>query len=234
MLFQGLLLARGIRNNLFACYKLFYIYASYATCSALAGVFFLWRYGLNSAEYSYAYHLPNMLIPCFHLAILLDIRRRVFGNTKLTWRSVLESCILVAAPTAPVAVMIFSSTQMGFFYRYHAVMLFWQMLACVLVYRGVLARREVELGRNLRGILVGVASLVALQAMNFAHVLFAGGAVQVFTFLLQFFYFVALSVFVYSLWSYDPIRVVERSQMERLRHAGESLERTLKVLMTNR
>jgi hypothetical protein len=228
-----LILYRGLRNRMVAWYPLFYGYIGYVLAASAVQVYMALQHGVASRSYHYAFHLPSLLLPLLQMLILWNIYARVIGNTKNTWRTWIGSGILVAALSLVVAQKVFS---MGgdFFYSYHAVMCFVQMLACVLVYRSTQRHPEVVLGRNLNGILLGISLVVGLQAVNLAHFLFKDVSFLVIGFFMQFIYFVALSVFAYTMWHFDPVRTVSPEHLQRLAKIGEDVERAIKTLVSPR
>ncbi len=227
-----LIIGRGLYSGTFHRYLLFYLYMSYVLLSALACDVSKLVYGWRSWEYLYVYHIPNLLAPLFQVAILTEILYRVFGNTKLALRRIIESVILVLTIAVPVAWKVFSIPNVSIFDRYHAVMLFVQMLACVIVLRRLVGQKDVDPGRNLRGILVGICLLVGLQGMNFANYFFKETSFMIFSFSLQFVYFVALAVFGYTLWSYDPVKIVSPDIADRLDDVSKEVEKAVRGLMS--
>lgn len=204
----------------------------YVLVAGLAGHVANILYGWGSLEYYYVYHVPNLLAPLFQVALLTAIMHRVFGNTKIALRRIIESVILVLTIAVPVGWRVFSIPSVSIFDRYHAVMLFVQMLACVIVLRRIVGQKDVDPGRNLRGILVGICLLVGLQGMNFANYFFKETSFMIFSFSLQFVYFLALAVFGYTLWNYDPVKIVSPDIADRLDRASEDVEKAVRGLMS--
>lgn len=202
-------LFRGWNQSLLRRYRLFYAYIAFVFLASLATIPAGLVFGLESRAYYYIYYVPTLVMPILQLAILWDLYRRIVGNSKLSWRSGLASAILVAVITAPVAWKIFAMPGADFFARYHALTLLFQVTACFLVWRAAFLRRAVRMGRNVQGILLGLSLLVAFQAMNFSGLLFVKPSYLVWAFFLQFVYFLALIVFAYNLWNYEPTRVRE-------------------------
>ena len=227
-----LIIVRGVQSRNLRRYPLFYVYMSYVLFAALCCHMADFFYGWGSQQYYYVYHLPNLLAPVFQVALLCDIHRRVFGNTKLTLRKIVESVILVLTIAIPVGWRVFSIPNVSIFDRYHAVMLFVQMLAGVIVLRRIVGQKDVDPGRNLRGILVGICLLVGLQGMNFANYFFKETSFMIFSFSLQFVYFVALAVFTYTLWNYEPVQIVCPDIADRLDHVSSEVEKAVRGLMS--
>jgi len=227
-----LVIVRGLYSGTFPRYLLFYLYMCYVLLAALSVDVSQILYGWRSREYYFVYHIPNLLAPLFQVAILTEILYRVFGNTKLALRRIIESVILVLTIALPVAWKVFSLPNVSIFERYHAVMLFVQMLACVIVLRRIVGQKDVDPGRNLRGILVGICLLVGLQGMNFANYFFKETSFMIFSFSLQFVYFVALAVFGYTLWNYDPVKIVRPDIADRLDHVSKEVEKAVRGLMS--
>jgi hypothetical protein len=228
-----LILYRGLRNRMVGSYPLFYCYIGFAFAASLVQVSMALRHGTASTPYYYAYHVPSLFVHVLQILVLWDIYRKVIGNTKKVWRTWIVSGILVGTLSVVVARKIFSLGG-DFFYSYHAVMCFAQMLACVLVYRSTGKNPEVVLGRNVGGILLGLSLMVGLQAVNLAHFFFKEVPFLIIGFLMQFTYFIALSVFAYTLWHFDPVRRLSPEHVQRLAKIGEDVERAIKTLVSPR
>jgi hypothetical protein len=123
----------------------------------------------------------------------------------------------------------------GFFMRFQAVALPTQvMIALVVLYRLSSECLPAELGRNVTGILFGIALIVGVQAINFTSYLFFGQPYQLFGFVLQFGFFLALAVFCVSLWEYRPVRRLEPATQGQIADVDEKFQRVVKTLLLNK
>jgi len=227
------IVVRGLSAHLLPRYRAFYFYVSFVAVTSL-GQMAIWAIlGFRSPAYYWSWHLPNLLSPFLLLVVLVDIWKRVEPVIESRKRVLLVPAIVVASFVVIVAARLFN-TDGNPFIRFQAAALFSQMLVSIFVYVRVSGRREVYLGKNLKGILLGVSVLVGLQGMNFAHLLFMGTPTDVFRFFLQFFYFLALAVFTYSLWSYEPVTVLSMDYRNRLGKVSEDLEKAVRMLASSR
>ena len=201
----GLILYRGFGNRMLGHFPIFYAYVSYVfiVTAVLAAITAIYKF--DSVEYVYAFHAQNSLLPLLQFWVLLDLYRRIVGNTKTSRAEFLRSGIVVAVATAPVVWKVLVGDH-GFFLRYHAIAIVLQVFLCLIIYRALGKNSGIILGQNFIGILSGVSLMVALQAINFSSLLFLGSPQpNVFRFFTQFFYFLALIVFTYALWEEKPI-----------------------------
>jgi len=227
------IVVRGLSAHLLPRYRAFYFYVTFMIVTSLGQAAILATLGFRSAAYYWAWHLPNLISPFLLVIVLLDIWKRIEPVVENHKRVLLVPSIVVSSFVLIVGARLFN-TDGNPFVRYQAAALFAQMLVSIFVYVRVSGRREVNLGKNLKGILLGVSVLVGLQGMNFAHLLFIGTATEVFRFFLQFFYFLALALFTYSLWSYEPVTVLSADYRNRLGKVGEDLEKAVRILASPR
>jgi hypothetical protein len=227
------ILWRGIAAHLLWHYPLFYLYIAFTLATSAVRVLVSALYGLASAQYYWAYHIPNFVIAWLLLFVLFEIWRKVEPGDTLWARIRLRPLIFLATAIGVVAIG-FTMKEGDPFFRFDAVVLFGQMLTCIFLYGRVCAKRDVTLGGNLKGILSGVGLLVGFQGMNFARFFFADASRETFGFFLQFFYFLALSVFTYSLWSYAPLGHIGPSLRQRIDRVGHDLEKAIRVLLSPR
>lgn len=236
-----LIFFRFVKNEMLRRYPVFFAYLGLALLISIACIPAALFFGIHSRRYYYFYNLLNMFIPLFQLWVLWDLHRRTIGNDKTSLWAVSSSVTLLAAMTAPVMWKVFALHGVDFFTRYHAVALSLQVGACILVYRTVCFRCDFNLGRNLKGILAGLSLMVAFQAVNFTRFLVRQETFESFSFFVPFIYFLALIVFAYMLWSYEPAFMQTRvyqseiaSLEERLQKVNEQLQQALKSLLLPR
>ncbi len=227
------IVVRAFSAHLLSRYRAFYCYIGFMIATSLTQAAILAVLGQKSAAYYWAWHLPNLLSPFLLVFVLVDIWRRVEPTESFNKRLLLVPSFVLGSTVVIMGARLFEAKGNPFF-RFQAVALFAQMLVSIFVYMRVSGRQEVNLGKNLKGILLGVSLLVGLQGVNFAHLLFIGTPKEVFGFFVQFFYFLALSVFTYSLWSYEPVTVLAADYRSRLGKVGEELEKAVRILASPR
>lgn len=214
-------------------YPILYGYIGFVLFASCGRVLVVAVYGIASPHYYYAFHLPNVLMPAFHLWILWDVCRRVTEFSKPHPRTVWPTVILSTA-AVPIVWDVLSMQPADFFYSFHAITLPLQVVACLSVCWKVRSCRQVKLGRNLQGMLVGVSLIVALQAVSFTRFLFVESPYEVLRFFLQFNYVLALVAFCYYLWEYEPLHQLDHSLQVKQRMVNERLRRVLKLILLAR
>lgn len=242
ILLLGAILGRAVRNAAFRHYRLFYGYLAFVLVTSLIHLVLIWTIGRASPVYALAYALPTYVMPVWQIWILWEIHRRIIGNTKThfgyaktSWKEPIRLTMIAGALTLPVAWGIAWQEGGSLFDQYHTLTLFLQMSLCVLVCReATRARRELDLGQNLKGILLGLSLIVGCQALNFVTLVFTQAPAQVFWFFVQFIYFTALIVFTYTLWDYAPISRPDPSYQHRLERTNRALYDVLKSALLNR
>ncbi|RPI28984.1 MAG: hypothetical protein EHM61_03175 [Acidobacteria bacterium] len=229
-----LILVRGLMAHLFHRYPAFYLYIGFILATGPAQIGIIAMCGLRSPAYYWAWNLPNLISPLFILLVLRDICKQVdaVGESRKKG-SIVPFLVAGGAAVGLVASQLLITVGDPFF-RFDAGALFAETLASIYVYTRVSGRRDVSLGRNLKGMLMGVSLLVGLQGVNFARLLFVRSPFEIFAFFLQFVYFLALSVFAYSLWSYEPAVELSADYRERIGKVGEDLEKAIRILVSPR
>ena len=76
--------------------------------------------------------------------------------------------------------------------------------------------------------------MIGCQTINFAGFTFVQSSSQVFWFLVQFIYFLALIIFTYTLWDYAAVAVVNPAYHDRLERANKELHQALKSVLIGR
>ena len=228
-------LVRGTMGGMLRRYPVFYAYIGFALMTTAGGTApAILLFGYASRQYYYIYNVIGICFPLLQLWVLRDLYGRIVGNDKTAWRRLPRLLILLAAVTAPLAVEVFSLRRVNFFARYHLWALSLQAAACVAVYRALGARRELNPGRNVKGMLAGLSVMVAFQAINFGRFIFREETFQIFAFFVPFIYSIALMAFSYTLWNYEPMVVAampEADLEERLQRINGQLKQTARSLV---
>jgi len=227
------ILTRGVMARLIRRYPAFYRYIGFTLAVSLLRTIVSSMFGLTSDAYYWAYHLPNLVSPVLLILVLREVWLHVRPIDSKGWKGILGPALVISLIVTGVGIRLFAGGGDPFF-RYQAVALLAQTLACIFVYGRVCGRRELSLGRNLKGILLGMALLVGFQGMNFARLLFVSTPFEVFSFFLQFFYFLALSIFAFSLWTYEPPVELNSDLKGRIGKVGEDLEKAVRILVSPR
>lgn len=230
-----LLLLRGLMRGLVRHYGPFYIYVAFVLISSTLQMAMLLSYGHGSGEYRRAYEIPTYIMPLLQLSILWDLYGRL-TTTAVGAREARVRLILVAMLlTSPIFVAILTAESANLFVVYHSLTLFLQMALCLLLSReAVRVRHELDLGQNLRGILVGMSLLVGCQTINFVAFVLLESPLLVFKFFVQFIYFGALIVFVHSLWDYAPLRRTDGVLLDRLEKVNREVYESVKAVLFNK
>ncbi|HEV8132614.1 MAG TPA: hypothetical protein VGQ81_15315 [Acidobacteriota bacterium] len=222
---------RAFRKRMFPEYPPFYSYIGFVLLASLGRSLTALRFSTTSTEYYYVYYLSSLPMAFLQFWILWDLHGRIVGKTKTSWKEMAGWASVVVTMTLPIAWKVFSMPKVDFFMGFHAFTLPLQVVVCLLVCHDAYVHREVDLGRNLKGMLLGLALLVACQSINFTEHLFMHSPLQVFRFFLQFNYFVALIVFSYTLWDYVPLRRLQAADQQQFEKVNEQLEQVLKALL---
>lgn len=229
-----LVIFRGWRSQMVREYRWFYRYITFVLAASVLRTVIFFTLGRSSSAYYYAYHIPSVLMMVLQLGVLIDLYFRIVGYTKTSWRAVGGMLILASVVTVPVASTLLTLEQSNVFVRSVAVGLSWQVVICLLICKQIAGKRKLVMGRNARGIFGGFGLLTAFQAMNFAEFLSNGAPLALFSFLVQFFYFLALVVFVWAMWDYDPIRQLEPAEEQQLNRLNRSVKEVVRALVLTR
>ena len=160
-------------------------------------------YGVESWEYYHAYHIPNLAVPLWHLALFLSIYSRIARRESATSRIVWAlACTLLVS--TPIIVKIWSMEASAYL-RFHMITLPAQVVACFLVYLSAIQNRRTRRpGNNLQFLMLGLGIMVGLQSLNFLQYFGQFQSFQSFSTFVPFIYMLALSTFVVGFWRYDP------------------------------
>jgi len=220
LLLAGLLVRAAFKGQL-SRYSLFYTYIAYYFLATAGLILIEGSYGLQSPEYRNFYNYANLLVPVFHLLILARIHRTISPGS-FAQRVALGS-LVVGAVSLPVLWTLMTMTG-ALFYRIQAASLVLQVAACVVVLEALIARSDIDVGRNIRGIVFGISLLATIQSYNFLSIFTEAIRYEVFRLLVPMLYAGTLLIFTYSLWEYHPAvatpdRFVEIRLTQRLRQA---------------
>ena len=230
-----LILVRGVKNAMLRAYSPLYSYLGFLLAVALVRWVVALSLGTHSSLYRSVYYSPTYVLPLLQMWILWDIYWRIVGYSKTSWRELFRSVTIVGVVAAPVLWGVFSLEGGNFFHLYHSVALFIELAICLhICWKAVLAREEIDLGHNLKGILSGLSLMIGCQAVNFVSFVFAESPSQVFWFFVQFIYLLALIVFAYTLWDYAPISPLDPSYRHRLKKANRELYEIVRSVLVNR
>jgi len=230
-----LILIRAVKGRMLSAYPVFYGYLGFALTVSLVRRVVALILGINAPLYLDVYYLPTYVAPLLQIWILGDLYRRIIGYSKISWRSSFNFVFIVVVLTAPVAWGVFSLKEGHLFYSYHTLTLFLQMAICLQICRvAVRDREKIDWGQNLKGILSGLSLMIGCQAINFIGLVFNQSTYLVFSFFVQFIYFVALILLAYTLWDYAPIYRVDPSYQRRLRKVSRELSEIVRSARINR
>jgi hypothetical protein len=208
-------------------------YFAYSLVAAIGQSVVLLVFGLSSSAYYYSFHIPNLVVPALQLVVLAEGFYRLFGPTKLSWRlrpvPVMVTLVMVA-----VTVWGMADLRQSWFARYHAVAVIVQTLACLALYHRIAAQREIDVGRNWKGVLTGMGLMVGFNGLNFAQFLFRDEPFAYFSFFVQFVYFLALVVMIRGLWSEDAVRAISPEDQRRMARVDSQLRALLRYWFAER
>jgi hypothetical protein len=229
------ILWRAIVGGMVRRYPIFYLYISFILASSAQQILIRAVYGFQSPQYYFAFHLPNLMGSLLLIGVLWDVYVRVLGNSKSSWRRLFGPAIVVSAVAVGSLLKVLAIPEAEPFLRFQAVALPVQVMVGLMVFHRLSSEvMPFELGRNLSGILLGTSIIIAPQAINFTSYLFLGESYEVFKFLLQFGYFLALAAYCFSLWEYAPMRRLDPSSYAQIAGADEKLQRVVKALLLNK
>ena len=165
------------------------------------------QFGLRSTEYLYAYCAGAGIMPFIQAAVLWDVCRKLPVRVSIN-RSDIQVCgIMFLIVCGPLYLIAFSFEGADFFPVYQAVVTPLNLVLFVAVVRLIArARRSIDLGRNLRGIMFGMGLLILADCINIERA-FAVQSGILYAFLLQFAKFVVFGIWATDLWTFDPPRL---------------------------
>ncbi|MFQ5739310.1 MAG: hypothetical protein ACE5JX_09875 [Acidobacteriota bacterium] len=221
-----LILGRACQSGQLRSYPLFYSYLAYVLAVNLTNLLTAYLCGVRSPIYRNVYHLTTLPLHLFQLALLIFLHQALEKTSSS--RSIVKPGLLCGILTLPVVVSCWQ-TDWDIYYKLHAVTLPAQVCACILLNCRLVARRELRVGRNLRGMLGGISLMVGLQAVNFVSFLFRDVPFGIFQILVPGIYSLALGILAYSMWSYEPLR--EEPEGLRLGILNQRLVQVIKSLL---
>jgi hypothetical protein len=197
---------RGAGKEMFKFYPAFFTYITYQSVTNMVQLFVYLTYGYESTHYYYAINWGNLPVPVFHLLIIAEVCKNS-GLFRMSATRLLQIflgiAILVALFTSPPA----NASTTDWFYRFHAVMLPSQVIACASCYSCFILRREVQLGWNLEGILLGISILLVGESITFVQFIYSDISFAVFRILVPATATMMLTVFAVALWEKTEVRV---------------------------
>jgi len=200
------ILIRGWLAPMLRNYPVFYSYILFVLGVEFLRAILMSTFGPKSSQYYYAYYWPTYMMSVLQFVVVWTVHSKVFGRPHAVKR--LTQFLLIAAILLlPLLWKVMELRGSHIFYRIQIIALFVQMASCVFVCRDLFIEREkIRIGQNLFGILTGTSLMVGSQTINFGAYLLLGTSEHAFWFLIPFMYFLALSVFAFSLWNCDPLR----------------------------
>lgn len=216
---------RALSTEVRSRYPVFFGYLCFQLLLTLCVDMTILLAGTQSVSFRYLYYLGYIATPVFQSWVLWDLLKKLTGD--LEGRSKLAGGVvfLTLLMGAPVLWTMWFLPARAL-YRYEAAALALQMLLCLLIYLYLLERRDIEPGRNVRGILLGTALMVGFQCLNFVTLLAGQTSFELFRFLVPSIYLSALMVFAYSVWEYEPIE-----RMPRRREVDLQLQRGIRSVL---
>lgn len=215
------LLARGLAPE----YGIFFLYLAFEATSAVASEVIIWGWGIDSPLYWRHYFIYSSLTPGLQIWILLDLAGRLFRAGREGSRAIWMLAVIGLFLGFPLLVSVRFFNIEGW-YRFQAATLAYQMVLALLLYIYLLERRDINPGRNLRGILGGVALMVGCQAFNFFGYSQDRIPFEVFQLGVPAIYGVALLIFAFSLRTHDSVSVVPERRTLNL-----GLQRSLRMMI---
>jgi len=198
---------RGYRQRMFTLYPVFYAFlATFLISSVLRAIIFL-EFGVGSYAYYYAYYGTALLFPIFQMAIIWTIRESIAAKAPLESKDLLLGGFVLSVLALRIFTRIFEGSYPLLFTILCVSVPF--VAAFFVVYsRAILrVRRRVRLGRNVKGILLGVG-LVTLTTVISHERLYLLRDRSLYAFLQIFGNFCAHTIWVYCLWDRSPSRLI--------------------------
>lgn len=226
------ILWRAISQRFYRRYLPFYLYLTYVVAIAVFRSAVLYTAGYESRTYYYSYHVTTFPFPAFQLWVLWELYRK-FGNSKKSRFPSLRLFMISTLAVVPVALSLITA-RAGFFDKFHALTLPFQVAFCLGVYASIGGNPRVVLGQNEKGILLGLSLLLALQSINYAYRVFEVGNYFISIFLVQFIYNLALIILAWTLWNYRPSQELDPAAAARLAGVNFRFEQLVRLFFFRR
>jgi hypothetical protein len=210
---EGVILVQAMRSKAIAKYPVFFAYIAFVMASEVsrfivheraAGIYVVWWWSTEFIGVLLGYW------------VLLDILEKVLspytGAKKFARNAGLLILFVVLSFTTfewlaeKHSSLALTSVEVERNLRSAEAALLCVLLVLVVAYYGV------SIGRNLRGILLGYGTYIALDVMVNATRSFLGHSFQgVFSIIRSYSYLAALIIWTYALWSYVPVSTAEQA-----------------------
>jgi hypothetical protein len=198
-----LILSRMLIKRLSRQYPVVLIYFLYSALNSLVANLIYLMAGLESEIYRVHYYSYSILMPVLQIWVLLDLLKNALSLGFERQRIALYVLVIALLLGSPLFVgLLFMPGDLS--PRYQALTLVFQMMLVLLIYLYLLERRDIDLGRNFKAILGGMALLNGMQAFNFLSFVQEKIPFTIFQIGVPAIYFAALSVFLVGLWNYQP------------------------------
>lgn len=232
LLLEIVILWRGIHKGLYSKYLPFYFYLTAVIgIAVLRWCVFLSR-GYGSREYYFTYQITNLLFPPLQLWILWDVYQKL-GSANITRFGYGKLGILCGIAVLPIGVGIVPAT-ITFFDKFHTLTLPLQAVFCLAVCVSISRNRQIILGLNERGIILGLSTLLGLQSVNFAYRVFELGDYVISMFFVQFIFIIMLIILASCLWDYHPSQVLDADLVDRRNRIGGVFAQVMKLFLFRR
>jgi hypothetical protein len=227
---EAAILLRAIRCRIFAKYAYFYTYVS---CILLVDLtrFFIFKY--EAPAFRNWYWSTEFLSVAIGYGVILEILRQALAHyrgparfgSRILWASFFAVLAYVAFKSATVTNWSAPATGAELERDLRAVQAF--VLAGILI---LISHYRIEIGKNLKGMIVGYGAFIACSVLNLAVQAYADPPVRQFSRGVQSYsFFIPLFVWVITLWSFHPVPAVQRN--ERLESDYETLARRTKGML---
>jgi len=202
---EAVILLRSLICRSFAKYPYFY---TYMTCILMVDLTRYFVYSHNPPAFRDWYWSTEFVSVSIGYGVILEILRQALARyqgaarfgSRIVWASFFVVLAYIAYKFATVTNWSAAATGAELERDLRTVQAF--ALAAILV---LISHYRIELGRNLKGIIVGYGAFIALNVIDFAVQAYADPPVRVVSRHLQtYFFFVPLIVWTATLWSYHP------------------------------
>ncbi len=198
-----LLVYRLLVKRMTRHYPIVLTYFLFSAVNSLVANVIIFAIGITSDIYNTHYYGYSIFMPVFQVWILLDLLRRAlsfgFNRPRISVFVVLFS-LLLGTPLFIGVIFV----PVSAFHRFQAITLVFQMMLVLLIYVYLLERRDIELGRNFKAILGGMALLTSCQGLNFLSFFQNRIPFSFFQIAVPGIYAFAVTVFLIGLWDYQP------------------------------